>query len=59
LLSLSGKVGEDAISLIYYVLSEENFNSNYPLLLNELKVDKKYLNICLYENGNLENELEV
>ena len=59
LLSLSGKVGEDAISLIYYVLSEENFNSNCPLLLNELKDDKKYLNICLYENGNIENELEV
>ena len=59
LLSLSGKIGEDLISLIHYVLSEENFQSDHPLLLDKLKDDKKYLNICFYENGTLENEIEV
>lgn len=57
--SLVGKIGDDTISLIYYVLSEENFNSNNPLLLNELKDDKKYLNICFYGNGTIEDEFEI
>ena len=57
--SLVGKIGEDTISLIYYVLSEENFNSSNPLLLNEFKDDKNYLNICFYGNGTMEDEFEI
>ena len=59
LLSLSGEMGEDAVSLAYYVLSEENFKSDDPLLLNKLKDGKKYLNISFYYNGSLENIFEI
>ena len=46
LLSLSGKIGEDLISLIHYVLSEENFQSDHPLLLDKLKDDKPVVVHC-------------
>ena len=58
-LALVGKVGDDAMSLVSYILSEENFDSENPFLLNELGEAKKYLNICLHGNGSLESEFDL
>ena len=58
-LALVGKVGDDAMSLVSYILSEENFDSENPFLLNELGDAKKYLNICLHGNGSLESEFDL
>ena len=58
-LALVGRVGADAMSLISFVISAENFANNDPLLLGELGDAKKYLEICLHGNGSLENEFDL
>ena len=60
MLALVGRVGADAMSLISFVISAENFaNGNDSLLLGELGDAKKYLEICLHGNGSLESEFDL
>ena len=59
ILALVGRVGDDTMSLVSYILSAENFESEDPLLLEKLDDAKKYLNICLHGNGSLENEFDL
>jgi len=59
ILSLVGRVGEDAMSLVSYIISEENFESEEPLLLGQMGDAKKYLDICLHGNGSLESEFDL
>ena len=59
MLALVGRVGADAMSLISFVISAENFANNDPLLLGELGDAKKYLEICLHGNGSLESEFDL
>jgi hypothetical protein len=59
ILALVGRVGDDAMSLVSYILSEENFESEDPLLLEKMGDAKKYLNICLHGNGSLESEFDL
>ena len=60
ILALVGRVGDDAMSLVSYIMSKENFeNEENPLLLGQLGDAKKYLNICLHGNGSLESEFDL
>ena len=59
ILCLVGKIGQDGMSLASYILSQENFNDENPLLLGQLNDAKKYLNICLHGNGSLESEFDL
>ena len=59
ILALVGRVGDDAMSLVSYILSEENFESEDPLLLEKMGDAKKYLSICLHGNGSLESEFDL
>jgi hypothetical protein len=60
ILSLVGRVGGDAMSLVSFIISRENFqNEENPLLLGQLGDAKKYLNICLHGNGSLESEFDL
>ena len=59
IIALVGRVGDDAMSLVSYILSEENFESQDPLLLEKMGDAKKYLSICLHGNGNLESEFDL
>ena len=60
LLALVGRVGDDAMSLVSFIMSKENFqNEENPLLLGQLGDAKKYLNICLHGNGSLESEFDL
>ena len=59
ILALVGKIGEDSMSLVSYIMSKENFESKDPLLLEKLGDAKKYLSICLHGNGSLENEFDL
>ena len=59
ILSLVGRVGGDAMSLVSYIISEENFESEEPLLLGQMGDAKKYLDICLHGNGSLESEFDL
>ena len=59
IIALVGRVGDDAMSLVSYILSEENFESQDPLLLEKMGDAKKYLSICLHGNGSLEREFDL
>ena len=59
MLALVVRVRADAMSLISFVISAENFANNDPLLLGELGDAKKYLEICLHGNGSLESEFDL
>ena len=59
ILALVGRIGGDAMSLISYIVGKENFESDNPILLDQLGEAKKYLNICLHGNGSLENEFDL
>ena len=60
ILALVGRVGGDAMSLVSFIISKENFqNEENPLLLGQLGDAKKYLNICLHGNGSLESEFDL
>ena len=54
LVSLIGRLGGDAMSLVSFIMSKENFNNNKnALLLNELGNAKKYLETCIQGNGDI------
>ena len=58
LISLVGRIGGDAMSLVSFIMSEENFqNNNNPLLLNEIGDAKKYLHRCIQGDGDIAQEL--
>ena len=61
ILAIVGRVGADAMSLVSFILSEENFeNTQDSLLLEDFGGDaKKYLRICLHGNGSLESEFDL
>ena len=57
LLALVGRVGGDMMSLVSFIVSEENFqNQNNPVLLNELGEGKEILEECIIKNGNLSSK---
>ena len=58
LVSLVGRLGGDAMSLVSFIMSKENFNNDEnALLLNELGGAKKYLERCIQGNGDIAQEL--
>ena len=60
ILALIGRIGGDAMSLVSFILSKENFeNQQDPLLLGKMGDAKKYLKICLHGDGNLESEFDL
>ena len=59
ILALVGTIGYDAMSLVSYMLSKENFANPNPFLLEKLGDAKKYLEICLHGNGSLEAEFDL
>ena len=58
IVALIGKLGRDVNSLVSFILSKENFESENPILLGNLKDGKKYLYYCLYKDCNFENKFE-
>ena len=58
LFALLGKVGSDAMSVISYVLSEENIGAcGDGILIDQLGENKRYLTRCLIGDGKIEEEL--
>ena len=52
--SLVGTIGNDAMSVISYVLSEDNLKEGGEnVLVNKLGEPKKYLNECINGNGKI------
>ena len=57
ILGLVGTIGGDMMSLVSYIMSEENFNSNTPLLLNKLGDSQRYIRRCIHGDGKIAEEL--
>ena len=53
LLSLTGRVGEDMMSVVSYIVSEENFRSPNKVLLGKLGEGQDALEECILGNGDL------
>ena len=58
ILGLFGRVGGYMMSLVTYIMSKDNFNSNPPLLLNKLGNAKRYINRCIHGDGKIAEELD-
>ena len=58
-LALVGRVGGDIMSLISYVMSEENFKDQNPVIINKLGDGKDVLEECLVKNGNLSKVFDL
>ena len=60
LLGLIGTVGGDAMSLVSYIMSEKNFNSEKPLIINKIKGKaKNYIQRCIHGDGDISQELNL
>ena len=58
-LNIIGIVGKDSVSIIQYVKSSNNLNSEDPLLLKVDNDSVKYIDTCLNGNGNLTSLLGI
>ena len=60
ILALVGRIGGDIMSLASFIFSEENFDAQNPLFLNEMGDDgKRYLRRCILLNGDIGAELGI
>ncbi|MBO6243539.1 MAG: hypothetical protein J6O41_03100, partial [Clostridia bacterium] len=60
LVSLVGRLGGDAMSLVSFIMSKENFNNgDNALLLSELGNAKKYLETCIQGDGDIAQDLNL
>ena len=60
ILGLFGTIGGDMMSLVTYIMSEENFDSAQPLILNKIKGDAKdYIRRCIHGDGNIAAQLNL
>ena len=53
IIALVGRVGGDLMSFVSFIVSEENFLANPPVLLNKLGDGKNVLKTCIVGNGDL------
>jgi len=60
ILGLFGTIGGDMMSLVTYIMSEENFDSAQPLILNKIQGDAKdYIRSCIHGDGNIAAQLNL
>jgi hypothetical protein len=60
LFALIGKVGSDAMSVISYVVSEDNIGAGGDgILVDQLGENKKYINRCIGGDGKIEEEFNL
>jgi len=59
ILGLLGRIGDDVMSLASYIFSEDNFNAEEPLFLDEMGEGKNYLRRCILGDGDIAAELNI
>ena len=60
LFALIGKVGSDAMSVISYVVSDDNIGAGGDgILVDQLGENKKYINRCIGGDGKIEEEFNL
>ena len=53
IIALVGRVGGDLMSFVSFIVSEENFQAQPPILLNKLGEGREILETCIAGNGDL------
>ena len=53
LIALLGRFGGDAMGLVSYIMSIDNFNGTNPLLVDKLDEAKDYIYKCIHGDGNI------
>ena len=56
LIALLGRLGGDAMGLVSYIMSKENFRGD-KLLINKLGDAQNYIYTCMHDDGNIAREL--
>ena len=59
ILGIVGTIGGDMMSLVSYIMSEDNFKSTNPLILDKLKESKKYIQTCIHDDGDISRDLNL
>ena len=59
ILGLLGRIGDDVMSLASFIFSEDNFNAEDPLFLDEMGEGKNYLRRCILGDGDIAAELNI
>jgi len=59
LIAFVGRFGGDAMSLVSYIMSKENFNGGNPLIVKKLGSAKDYIYTCLHEDGDIGKKLNL
>lgn len=59
ILGLLGRIGDDIMSLASFIFSEDNFNAEDPLFLDEMGEGKNYLRRCILGDGDIAAELNI
>lgn len=59
IIGLLGKIGGDVMSVLSYVVSLDNFNSEEPLLINKIGSANQYLNCCMNGDGDIAGQLDI
>ena len=60
LFSIIGKIGEDGMNVISYIVSEDNIGEGGDnILVDQIGDSVKYLRRCLILNGSIENDLDL
>ena len=57
LIALVGRLGGDAMGLVSYIMSIDNFNGTNPLLVDKLDKAKDYVYTCMHGNGDIAAQL--
>ena len=60
IISLVGRVGGDAMTLVTYIMSQENFDKNESaLLIHKLGSASKYIETCIQGDGDISKDLNL
>ena len=57
LIALIGRIGGDAMGVLSYIMSIDNFNGSDHLIISELGTAKDYIYTCIHGDGNIAAQL--
>ena len=59
ILGIVGSIGGDMMSLVSYIMSEDNFRDSNTLLLDQLGQAKDYIYTCIHGDGDISQNLHL
>ena len=59
IIALIGSIGGDMMSILSFIMSKENFQSESPVILDKLGGALQYLNCCINGDGDIAGQLNI